>query len=115
MAGCLQKFLPQTYTTVADCQEKKGSVRTKIIAVIYTNSGKASLREGESRRWGELVSGRWEMGDGENFYLSVFFFLLPYSFFPIPEFPPLGGRGVDFFLLINWMAQHSAVEGQIQA
>ncbi len=55
MAGCLQKFLPQTYTTVADCQEKKGSVRTKIIAVIYTNSGKASVREGESRRWGELV------------------------------------------------------------
>ena len=70
MAKTLQKFLPQTDTTVADCQEKKGSVRTKIIAVIYTNSGKAFLREGESRRWGELVSGRWEMGDGENFYLQ---------------------------------------------
>lgn len=112
MAKTLQKFLPQTDTTVADCQEKKGSVRTKIIAVIYTNSGKAFLREGESRRWGELVSGRWEMGDGENFYLSVFFFLLPYSLFPIPEFPPLGGQGVvAFFLLTNWMAQHSAVVG----
>ncbi len=113
MARCLQKFLPQTYTTVADCQEKKGSVRTKIIAVIYTNSGKASLREGESRRWGELVSGRWEMGR-----ISIYLFFS--SFFPIPSslflnFPHWGAGGVDFFLLINWMAQHSAVEGQIQA
>jgi len=95
MAKTLQKFLPQTDTTVADCQEKKGSVRTKIIAVIYTNSGKAFLREGESRRWGELVSGRWEMGDGRwgEFLFICFFFLLPYSLFPIPEFPPLGGQG----------------------
>ena len=53
MARCPQKFLPQTYTTVADYQEKKGSVRTKIIAVIYTNFGRPNLREGEIGRLGE--------------------------------------------------------------
>jgi hypothetical protein len=37
MAGCPQKFLPQADTTLSTCQEKKGSVRTKIIEAIYTN------------------------------------------------------------------------------
>ncbi|WP_228056719.1 hypothetical protein, partial [Microcoleus sp. LEGE 07076] len=40
MAKCLQKFLPQAYTTVSTCLEKKGSVRTKIIEALYTKSVK---------------------------------------------------------------------------
>jgi hypothetical protein len=53
MARCLQKFLLQVYTTVSTCQEEKGSVRTKRIEALYTKSGGASLREGESSRAGE--------------------------------------------------------------
>ena len=50
MARCLQKFLPQAYTSVSTCQEKKGSVRTKRIEALYTKSGGDSLREGEKGR-----------------------------------------------------------------
>ena len=55
MAGCRQKFLPQAYTTVAHCQEKKGSIRTKIIEAVYTKSGGVSLRDEESGE-GEMIS-----------------------------------------------------------
>jgi len=84
MAKCLQKFLPQAYTTVSSCQEKKGSVRTKRIEAIYTKSGGASvcqgpMGEGEMRREGESPMGR--LGDWENFYFSV----LPSSFFLLPS------------------------------
>ncbi|MEG4859780.1 hypothetical protein QUB75_19995 [Microcoleus sp. K1-B6] len=72
MARCLQKFLPQAYTSVSTCQEKKGSVRTKRIEALYTKSGGDSLgeeekargEEGEMRRGGERERGRW--GDGER-------------------------------------------------
>ena len=50
MARCLQKFLPQAYTSVSTCQEKKGSVRTKRIEALYTKFGGDSLREGEKGR-----------------------------------------------------------------
>ncbi|MEG4498230.1 hypothetical protein QUB05_13540 [Microcoleus sp. F10-C6] len=70
MAKCLQKFLPQAYTTVSSCEEKKGSVRTKRIEALYTKSGGENLGEGERGRGGE----------GENFYFSV----LPSSFSLLP-------------------------------
>jgi len=111
MAKCLQKFLPQAYTTVSSCQEKKGSLRTKRIEALYTKSGRASVcqtlmgrgSEGEMRRAGEgkmrragdwkmRRAGDWKMrragegeigrlGDWENFYFSV----LPSSFFLLPS------------------------------
>src|SRR6476661_2262506 len=85
MARCLQKFLPQAYTSVSTCQEKKGSVRTKRIEALYTKSGGDSLREGESGRGGEGEMRR--VGEWENFYFSVLpysFFLLLSSFFLLP-------------------------------
>ncbi len=101
MARCPQKFLPQTYTTVADYQEKKGSVRTKIIAVIYTK-----LWQTESPRGGHWVKERLgEGGDWENILLISFF--LASSIFLLPS--------EAIFLLINWMEQHSAMEWRLQA
>ncbi|UNU23388.1 hypothetical protein D0A37_05395 [Microcoleus vaginatus HSN003] len=67
MAKCLQKFLPQAYTSVSTGQEKKGSVRTKRIEALYTKSGGASLCQGiggerKMRRGAELESWRAEQG-----------------------------------------------------
>ncbi|MEG4986512.1 hypothetical protein QUB08_12180 [Microcoleus sp. BR0-C5] len=75
MARGLQKFLPQAYTSLSTCQEKKGSVRTKRIEALYTKSGGENLREGEKGRGeegemgrgGDEERGRWgdeEMGRG---------------------------------------------------
>ncbi len=97
MAKCLQKFLPQAYTTVSSCQEKKGSVRTKRIEALYTKWGGASLHNGERGRLKDEERGRLEdeergrlkdgergrWGEWENLYFSVLpssFFLLPSSF-----------------------------------
>ena len=110
MAKCLQKFLPQAYTTVSSCQEKKGSVRTKRIEALYTKWGGASLHNGERgrlkdekmRRKGEGEMGRggdWKMrrggdekmgggGDGESERISIsisLFSLLPSYFFLLPS------------------------------
>jgi len=82
-AKFLQKFLLQAYTTLSTYQEKKGSVRTKIIEALYTKSGAASLwemaREGESGRGGEGESGRvgeWESGRGGEFLFIAQYGLL---------------------------------------
>ena len=75
MGKCLQKFLPQAYTTVSSCQEKKGSVRTKRIEAFYTQSDRASVCQdpmergfdGEMRRGfdGEMRrGGDWKMRRG---------------------------------------------------
>ena len=123
MAKCLQKFLPQAYTTVSSCQEKKGSVRTKRIEAFYTKWGGASVCQGPMRRWGDEESGRggdeemvrwgdwkirregespmWRWGDGENFYFSVH----PSSFFLLPS---------SFFLLTNSRVRHPRVQWPLQ-
>jgi hypothetical protein len=96
MAKCLQKFLPQAYTTVSSCQEKKGSVRTKRIEALYTKLGRASVcqcpmergSDGEMRRGGDGERGRLEdeergrvrWGGGQIGRISISLFsLLPSS------------------------------------